>query len=132
MKRLLLVDDDEATRMMCGRILKGEADGRLHVEEARSGEDAIDALRASAFDCVLTDYRMGFVSGVDVLAYALERQADARRVLMSGFADPTLVETAGRRAKIHAFIEKPILLHELESELRRHVLAPLGLTPREA
>lgn len=132
MKRLLLVDDDEATRMMCRRLLAAEAGATMHIEEARSGEDAIDALRASAFDCIVTDYRMGFVSGIDVLAYALERRAEARRVLMSGFADPAIVEAAQMRARIHAFIEKPILLHELEAELRRHVLAPLGVTPREA
>lgn len=125
MKRLLLVDDDESTRFLCRRFFRKAVGERIEVEEAASGEEAIEALARGRFDCVLSDYRMGAASGIDVLAHALRSQPDARRVLMSGFADPALVETARREARIDAFIEKPLSTHEFDQSLRAEVIAPL-------
>lgn len=125
MKRVLLVDDDESTRLLCSRFFRKQAGERLVVEEARSGEEAIEALARGRYDCILTDYRMGAASGIDVLVHALRAQPEARRVLMSGFADPALVEKARREARIDAFIEKPLSLVEFDQSLRAEVLTPL-------
>lgn len=125
MKRILLVDDDESTRMICRRFFRKSAAGLVEVEEAQSGEEAIAALARGRFDCVLTDYRMGAATGIDVLVHALKAQPQARRVLMSGFADPSLVDAAKRHARLDAFIEKPLLTHEFDQALRDEVLTPL-------
>jgi len=128
MTRLLLVDDDDSTRMILRRFLQRAAP-QLVVVEAHNGEDAIQRIANDPFDAVLSDYRMGLVSGLDVLAFALLRQPDAVRVLMTGFADPSLATAAKARAKVHAFIEKPISTREFEEVVRGSLLALLKLEP---
>lgn len=124
MTRLLLVDDDESTRMILRRFLQKAAPA-LVVEEASNGEEAIKRLADSPFDAVLSDYRMGLVTGLDVLAFALKRHPDAIRVLMTGFADPTLESVARTRARVHGFIEKPMSTREFELMVQTHLLALL-------
>lgn len=126
MRRLLLVDDDESTRLICRRLLKRLApETELEVVEATNGEEAIAALEAGRFDAVLSDYRMGVVTGIDVLDHARKRQPEALRVLMSGFADPAIVDGARRRAGIHDFIEKPMSNQEFQGLLERHLVSHL-------
>lgn len=117
--RVLLVDDDPATRMIVRRALTRE--GGANVEEAASGEEAIERLQRERYDCIVTDYRMGAKSGLDVLAFAKGEQPGARRVLMSGFADPRLLERAREEAAIHVFVEKPMGVGEFANDIRRAV-----------
>lgn len=117
--RVLLVDDDPATRLIVRRALA--RDGKAQVDEAASGEEAIERLERDAFDCIVSDYRMGATTGIDVLAFAKGKQPQARRVLMSGFADPSLVERARREAAIHQFVEKPMGVTAFADEIRRAV-----------
>lgn len=121
--RLLLVDDDETMRMVCRRFFERSPPARgIVVSEAESGEQAIDMLRDNEYDCVLSDYRMGAVTGLDVLAFALSHRPKAVRIMMSGFGSPDLVSTANVKARIHDFIEKPMTNRELETALRDVVL----------
>lgn len=121
--RLLLVDDDETMRMVCRRFFERSPPAcGIVVSEAESGEQAIEMLRDNGYDCVLSDYRMGAVTGLDVLAFALSHRPKAVRIMMSGFGSPDLVSTANIKARIHDFIEKPMTNRELETALRDVVL----------
>lgn len=120
MKRLLVVDDEEHTRLLCRRVVARSALVELH--EASSGEEALALLATTPFDCVLSDYRMGEVDGIAVLAATLRDQPLAARVLMSGFAEPAVLEAARSRADIHGFIEKPMTAADFERALCRDVL----------
>jgi CheY-like chemotaxis protein len=123
--RILLVDDDEPTRLICRRFLARLAGEPLDLEEAADGAAAMERLRSTAYDGILCDHRMGTVSGVDVLAFARERQPGAFRALMTGFADPSLVEAARARAAVDAFIEKPMTSREFEDVLQHRFLEPM-------
>lgn len=117
--RLLLVDDDDTMRLVCRRFFERSPLPRgIVVSEAESGEQAIEMLRENEYDCVLSDYRMGAVTGVDVLAFAMAHRPKAVRIMMSGFGSPELVSTANIKARIHDFIEKPMTNRELESALQ--------------
>lgn len=118
--RVLVVDDDPATRLIVRRALTREK--RADVEEAASGEEAIERLESQRYDCVLSDYRMGGTSGIEVLAFAKGNNPATRRVLMSGFADPALVERARAEADIHEFVEKPMGVNEFAMDIIRAVL----------
>lgn len=126
--RVLVVDDVSSMRFMCKRFfLRCGLD--VEVAEAASGEEALALLEAKPFDCILSDHRMGAVTGLDVLAFALEHQPAAIRCMMTGFADPALAEEASRRAKVHVFIEKPMEMGDLwallQSDLVERHLRPL-------
>lgn len=124
MKRFLIVDDEEHTRILCRRFLtRHEAlAGALEVHEAATGEEALSLLATRPFDVVISDYRMGAVSGIDVLAETLRRQPGAIRALMSGFADESVLQGAKARARIHEFIEKPMTVGEFEQALQRALI----------
>ena len=119
----MIVDDDDTMRMMCRRFFERSPPPRgIDISEAESGEEAIDILRARDFDCVICDYRMGAVTGIDVLAFARKNRPKAVRILMSGFGSPDLVSAANVEARIHEFIEKPMTSLELETLLNEAVL----------
>jgi putative nucleotidyltransferase with HDIG domain len=64
-KTLLLVDDDDATRVAMSYILSHEG---FIVEEARNGQDAVAAVAGKRFDMVLMDIDMPKLDGVRALA----------------------------------------------------------------
>ena len=63
--RVLVVDDSTTMR----RILIGSLGslGATEIAEARDGQEAVDAVRASPFDIVLMDWNMPNMLGIDAL-----------------------------------------------------------------
>jgi DNA-binding NtrC family response regulator len=121
--RLLIVDDDTSMRMMLRRFFERSQPPRgIAISEAKSGEQAIEMLRDNEYDCVISDYRMGAVTGIDVLAFVMENHPKAVRIMVSGFGSPELVREATAEARVHEFIEKPMMSRELEAILRETVL----------
>jgi class 3 adenylate cyclase len=68
--RILVVDDDEANRDVLSRRVRSQG---AEVEVAASGREALEILRAGAFDAVLLDVMMPDMNGYEVLA---EMKAD--------------------------------------------------------
>jgi CheY-like chemotaxis protein len=63
-KRLLVVEDDAAEQLSIGALL---AHDDIEIGTASSGADALEALRAERYDCVVLDLRLPDLSGFDVL-----------------------------------------------------------------
>lgn len=98
--RVLIVDDDASLRLTLGLLLKARG---FSVEQAASGEEALARLAAGGFDAVVSDVRMGGVSGRDLACVAKRRWPGLKVVLMSGFC----VEQELAGAEIEGFAEKP-------------------------
>ena len=126
MARILVVDDDARVLTICRRFFqKSNAAGlTLAVDEASSGEEALALLESRAYDCVLSDFYMGAISGIDVLERVKRLQPSCVRLLMSFDADPVILQRAANRASIHDFIEKPIGAEAFEETLRLCVSEP--------
>ena len=86
MARILLADDDAATRDLVKRAL--EADGHsVHVTQ--DGSEALEAVEGSGaqkFDVLVSDVEMPLLDGVALAQRAL-KQPNLRILLMSGFAE---------------------------------------------
>jgi CheY-like chemotaxis protein/signal transduction histidine kinase/HAMP domain-containing protein len=65
-KRLLVVDDDEATRMAVVALI-GDGDDQLEVTAVGSSEAALAALEQDAYHCIVLDLRMPGTSGFSLL-----------------------------------------------------------------
>jgi len=108
---LLVVDDDDAVRLLARRILQ---DAGYRVVEAAHGAAALELVQAdpAAFALVLTDVAMPVLDGPG-LALALAELVSPPPVLfMSGYADRAFVES--RLAGLGAgFLPKPFTIAEL-------------------
>ena len=65
-KKVLVVDDDDAIRVMVERVLRRE---HFEVESARDGHEAIQKLTGNDYATVLLDLMMPRVDGHGVLQY---------------------------------------------------------------
>jgi DNA-binding NtrC family response regulator len=100
---LLLVDDEEGFRTAIAEQL-GEHGFR--VEQAATGEAALERLAEFAFDILITDLRMPGVDGRQLLDEALTRYPDIIAIVVTGFA--TVREAVDvTRLGAEGFITKP-------------------------
>lgn len=81
--RILVVDDDETTLMLVGRLLGREG---YAVLTSSSAATALALLRAEPFDVLLTDLVMPLMSGLELAAAARQLRTALRIVIMSGQA----------------------------------------------
>ena len=110
---LLLVDDEEGFRTAIAEQL-GEQGFR--VEQAGTGEAALERLAEFAFDILITDLRMPGVDGRQLLDEALTRYPDIIAIVITGFA--TVREAVDvTRLGAEGFIAKPFQFEELRHEL---------------
>jgi two-component system, NtrC family, response regulator HydG len=116
--RILLVEDNESLRAGI-RVALEEAGWT--VEEASSGDEAARKLESESFQVVVTDIRLGDLTGVDVLKRAKEVNSETEVVLMTAYGT---VETAVQALRLGAFdyIQKPFdieqLIHRVRTALR--------------
>lgn len=84
MMRILVIDDEEYVRLVLEQALQGE--GCL-VTTSKTGQAGIEALKATPFDCVITDLRMPGIDGRDVLRWVKEHQPDVEVIMLTGHGD---------------------------------------------
>jgi two-component sensor histidine kinase/CheY-like chemotaxis protein len=70
--RILMVDDSAADRRLC-RILLEEKFPGLRFEQARTGMDGLSLCRIFLPDCVLLDYRLPDMDGLEFIDLALQQ-----------------------------------------------------------
>jgi PAS domain S-box-containing protein len=81
--RVLHVDDEPGFAETAGAFLERE-DDRIEVETATSAEEGLDALAATDFDCIVSDYQMPGRTGIEFLTDVRERDPEIPFVLFTG------------------------------------------------
>lgn len=109
---LIAVDDDAEVLRAVERDLRKHYAERYRVLRADSGAAALNALhglkrRSEAVSLLLADQRMPEMSGVDFLRRAMDIYPDARRVLLTAYADTDAAIQAINEARIHHYLLKP-------------------------
>jgi DNA-binding NtrC family response regulator len=108
-KHVLLVEDETALRKAVAEQL---ADRGYHVEQADSGEAAIERLADFAFDIIITDLRLPGVDGSAVLEAAVQRYPEIIAIVVTGYGTvKDAVEAIKRGA--WDFVSKPFQIDEL-------------------
>ncbi|MEK6792021.1 MAG: response regulator [Deltaproteobacteria bacterium] len=74
-KKILIVDDEEAIRLLCAEFLSGVS---FAVQTAVNGLDAMDKLAASSFDAVILDINMPGLDGIDFYNRAIRKYEHLR------------------------------------------------------
>src|SRR5207248_9891346 len=121
-KHLLLVEDEAPLREALAERL---AEHGFEVEQAGTGEQAIEQLAEFAFDIVITDLRLPGLDGTRVLEAALLRYPDIVGIIVTGYGTVKDAVDAIRRGATD-FVTKPFqfdeLLHALNSALEQRRL----------
>ena len=116
MIRAFVVDDHTIFRSGLKRLLLDEPDIRV-TGEARSGAEAIDALRGGMFDLVLLDINLDGRSGLEVLA-TMRRAFPAMPVLMLSMYPEEQYALVAMRAGASGYLPKDAEPAELTTAIR--------------
>src|SRR5260221_1670876 len=109
---LLTIDDDPEVLRAVERDLRKRYADRYRVMRADSGATALQTLQAlkkrnEAVGLLLADQRMPEMSGVEFLNKAIAIYPDARRVLLTAYADTDAAIQAINQAHIQHHLFKP-------------------------
>ncbi|MBT5581381.1 MAG: response regulator transcription factor [Acidimicrobiaceae bacterium] len=111
--RILTVEDDERIRTAVKLALEDEG---WEVEEADSGEEALNAFTRKAADVVLIDIMLPGIDGFDVCR-SIRRVSDVPIVMVTARADTHDV-VAGLEAGADDYLTKPFAPKELSARIR--------------
>lgn len=78
------------------------------VVRAQSVEEALGHVDGGLLDVIVTDRRMPRRSGLELLEIAAQRQPQAVRVLLTGYADSLVDEKVAQWRLVDAWVSKPI------------------------
>jgi thioredoxin reductase (NADPH) len=109
---LLAVDDDTSVLEAVVQDLRRQYGSTYRVMRAASGQAALDTLtqlktREEPVALLLSDQRMPGMTGVELLERARTIYPDARRVLLTAYADTGAAIRAINSARIHYYLSKP-------------------------
>ncbi len=115
MAKILIVDDQKNMRTTLGLLLRA---GGHEVTEAPDGTSACELGAKGAYDVVLTDLRMGSVTGVEVLRAVKNAQPLTEVIVMTAYGT---IENAVEVMRMGAFdyIQKPFAEQELLVRIER-------------
>ena len=109
---ILTVDDDPAVSRAVARDVRRHYGDRYRVVRADSGEEALDALRelklrGDRVAVMLADYRMPRMTGIQFLEQAMDLFPQARRVLLTAYADTDAAIDAINLVDLDHYLLKP-------------------------
>ncbi len=112
---LLIVDDDADFRATVARRFRRRG---FRVEEAGSGEEALNLVQRRQFDVAVIDMLMPGMSGLELIKKFKGRQAECEPIMLTGQGT---IESAVQAMKLGAYdyLQKPFPLADLESVIQR-------------
>jgi thioredoxin reductase (NADPH) len=109
---ILAVDDDVSVLEMVVQDLRRQYGANYRIQRAASGQAALDTCdqlkkRGDTVALFVSDQRMPGMSGVEFLGKAIEYFPDAKRALLTAYADTEAAIQAINTAKINYYLTKP-------------------------
>ena len=120
---ILIVDDEDIIRESLSFVLTKEG---YDVKEAPNGKAAIEMLKTSDFDLVLTDLEMPEMKGIELLEHVAHTYAETLVMIITAYGSIDTAIAALRKGAVD-YILKPVEFDELLVKVRR-LLASRRLT----
>ncbi len=113
---VLFLDDEPNILKAIQRLLRNEP---MRVLTATDPNEALDILRETPTQVVVTDQRMPSMSGVDFLSAVRDQHADMVRIMLTGYTEMNIAVEAINKGEIYRLITKPWNDDELRATLRQ-------------
>ena len=125
--RVLIADDEEATRLLLARILSGELN--VEVQLAGTCEQALRLSEECAFDAIVLDLLMPGIGGFEVLKEIRSHPPNMSTpiVVVTVVSDPKMqeqCESAGANAYLVKPIERATLAAAVKAQIAGRKRAP--------
>ena len=101
---VLVVDEDPDVLELTGTFLERESDS-ISVQTEQSANAAVELIEEREFDCVVSDFRMPEMSGLELFETVDEDQPELPFFLFSAAADSKEGKKA-REAGVDGFVQK--------------------------
>jgi two-component system chemotaxis response regulator CheY len=116
LKRIMIVDDDLATRTMLRDML--ETAGHNVVAEASSGAEVVAMYRESMPDLVIMDIVLPDKNGIEVTGLIRSMDKSARIIIISALGDIPIIKAAFALGAVD-FIHKPFTPAKMLEAIRQ-------------
>ena len=115
MQRVLIVDDEENTRIGLGKLLTGHG---YHVAVACNGHAALECLEQEPIDLVITDINMPGMNGLIFLRALNSAYPQVKVIMITAYGG---VESYLEAMNLGAFeyLNKPVKLEELKAVITK-------------
>ena len=108
---ILIVDDEvNSLKVLSAALQKNRTD----VDTARSGEEAIALIKKKKYDVVISDFKMGGMSGEQLLKKTKTLYPDLAFILLTAYGTIELAVNAMRKGA-YSYLTKPVNLNLLEA-----------------
>ena len=114
-KRILVVDDEENTRLGLSKLLSQEG---FVVDLAANGSEALEILRRQRFNLVISDINMPDMNGITFLREISRRFPSTNVIMITAYGG---VESYLEAMNLGAleYLHKPVRLDELRSVMKK-------------
>lgn len=102
--KLLLVDDEQSVISALKRILRSQ---NIEVLSTTDPDEAVAMCEKHKPDGVVSDFRMEKMNGVEFLMRVRAVHPSAFRVILSGYSDKAIIETALKNGDVEEYWLKP-------------------------
>ncbi len=117
--KILVVDDEEWTRVVLTRFLSGEGH---QVESAAGGIEGCKKFEDGEFDVVILDRAMPDMTGDEVAGRITELNRGASVIMLTGFGD-IMIEKGEAVAGVDLVMSKPVTIAELRAGISKVLAA---------
>ena len=102
---IVIIDDEEMVLTSLESFLSLETD--YHVRTFSSPTEALEFIRSSHVNLVISDYLMPEMDGISLLAEVREAKPDVTRIILTGYADKENAIKAINEVGLFQYVEKP-------------------------
>ena len=117
MYRILIVDDEKIERVGL-KFLLGQLDRSFEIYEAVNGKEAVAWLQNNQADILITEVKMPFMDGLELLENVYQEHPDMVKIIISGYGEFSYAKKA-MKFGVEEYILKPVDPEEFQSSMNK-------------
>ncbi|MGA1868270.1 MAG: response regulator [bacterium] len=115
MEKILIVDDDKA---MCETLMDILSEENYYIDIAHNGHSALQKIKTTKFDLVITDIKMPIMDGMALLQEIEKSNIDLEVIIITSYGHDAQ-ELEASRLGAFEYLKKPLNLNQLKNIVSR-------------